>query len=61
MNFIIALSESKGYLNIIIITDRLSKDVSLTALLNLEIETIIQNFIKNIFSFYEAFSAIVSD
>ena len=47
MHFIIALLENENYLNIIIITDRLSKDVSLTALLNLEIEMIIQSFIKN--------------
>ena len=32
--------KSKDYLNIIIITDRLLKDVSLTALLNLKIETV---------------------
>ena len=61
MDFIVALSESEGYSNIMIITNRLSKDVSLTALLNLEVETVIQSFIKNVFSFYEALSAIVSD
>ena len=61
MNFIVALSESKGYSNIMIITNRLSKDVSLTALLNLEIKIIVQSFIKNIFLFHEIFSAIVSD
>ena len=41
MNFIITLPESEDYSNIIVITDRLLKDVSLTALLNLEIEMII--------------------
>ena len=61
MNFIIALSENEGYSNIIIVTDRLSKDVSLTVLLNLEIKTVIQNFIKNIFSFHETPLMIVSD
>ena len=61
MNFIVALSESEGYLNIMIITNRLSKDVSLTALSNLKIETVIQSFIKNVFSLYEAPSVIVSD
>ena len=61
MDFIVALSESKGYSNIMIITDRLLKDVSLTALSNLKIKTVIQNFIKNIFSFHKAPSAIVSD
>ena len=61
MNFIVALSESEGYSNIIIITDRLSKDVSLTALLNLEVETVVQSFIKNVFSLHEAFLVIVSD
>ena len=61
INFIVALPESKGYSNIIIITDRLSKNVSLTALSNLEIKTVIQNFIKNIFSFHEASLMIVSD
>ena len=49
MNFIIALSESKGYSNIMIVTNRLSKNVLLTALSNLEIETVIQSFIKKYF------------
>ena len=61
MNFIVALPESEGYSNIIIVTDRLSKDVSLTALLNLEVKTVVQSFIKNVFSFYEAPSIIMSD
>ena len=61
MNFIVALSKSEGYSNIMIITDRLSKDISLTVLLNLEVKTIIQSFIKNVFSFYEASLVIVSD
>ena len=59
MNFIVALPESEDYLNIIIITDKLLKDVSLTALLNLKIKTVIQNFIKNVFLFHEAFLAIM--
>ena len=61
MDFIVALSESKGYLNIMVVTNRLSKDVSLTALLNLEVETVIQSFIKNVFSLHGASSVIVSD
>ena len=61
MNFIVALSESEGYSNIMIIINRLLKDVSLTALLNLEVETVVQSFIKNVFSLYEAFLVIVSD
>ena len=61
MNFIVALSESEDYSNIMIVTNRLSKDVSLTALLNLKIEMIIQNFIKNVFSLHEAPLMIVSD
>ena len=61
MNFIVALPESEGYSNIMVITDRLSKDVSLTALSNLKVETVVQSFIKNVFSFHKVFSAIVSD
>ena len=61
MNFIIALSESKDYSNIMIITDRLLKNISLTTLLNLEIEMIVQSFIKNVFSFHETSLMIVSD
>ena len=37
------------------------KNVLLAALSNLKIETVVQSFIKNVFSFYEAPSAIVSD
>ena len=61
MNFIVALPESKDYSNIIIITDRLSKDISLTILSNLKIETVVQSFIKNVFLLYKAPSVIVSD
>ena len=61
MNIIIALSESEDYLNIMIITDRLLKNVSLTALSNLEVETVIQSFIKNVFSLHKVSSLIVSD
>ena len=61
MNFIVALLKSKNYLNIIIITDRLLKDVSLTALSNLKIKMIIQSFIKNVFSLYKALSVIISN
>ena len=61
MNFIIVLSESEDYSNIIIIINRLLKDVSLTALLNLEIEMVVQSFIKNVFSLYKISLAIVSD
>ena len=49
MNFIVILSESKDCLNIIIVTDKLLKDVLLAALSNLEIKTVVQNFIKNVF------------
>ena len=61
MNFIVALSESKDYSNIMIVTNKLLKNVSLTALLNLEIETVIQSFIKNVFLFHKTSSAIMSD
>ena len=61
MNFIVTLSESKDYSNIMIITDKLLKNISLITLLNLEIETIIQNFIKNVFLFHETSLMIVSD
>ena len=61
MNFIIALSENEDYSNIMIVINRLLKDVSLTALLNLKIKMIIQSFIKNIFSLYKAPLVIVSD
>ena len=61
MNFIVVLSESEDYLNIIIVTDRLLKNVSLTALSNLEIKTVVQSFIKNIFSLYKAPLMIVSN
>ena len=61
MDFIIALPESEDCSNIMVITDRLSKNVSLAALSNLKIEMIVQSFIKNVFLLYEAPSAIVSD
>ena len=61
MNFIIALLKNEGYLNIIIVINRLLKNVLLTILLNLEIKMVVQSFIKNAFSFHEVSSAIVSD
>ena len=59
MNFVVALLESEDYSNIIIIINRLLKDVSLTVLSNLEIKTVIQSFIKNVFSFHETPSVIM--
>ena len=41
IDFIVVLLESEGCLNIIVITNRLSKDVSLAALLNLEVEMVV--------------------
>ena len=61
MNFIITLPESESFLNIMIVTDKLLKNVLLTVLLNLKIKTSVQSFIKNVFSFYEVPSVIVSD
>ena len=43
------------------VTDRLSKDVSLAALLNLEVKMVVQSFIKNVFSLHGAPLVIVSD
>ena len=41
MNFIVALLKSEDCLNIMVITDKLLKDVSLAVLLNLKIEMIV--------------------
>ena len=61
INFIVVLLKSENCLNIIIIIDKLFKNVSFAVLSNLEIEIIIQSFIKNVFSLYGAPSVIVSD
>jgi hypothetical protein len=42
IDFIIELPESEGYINIIIITDRLSKGVVADGLDNLEAKTVIK-------------------
>jgi hypothetical protein len=61
MDFITDLPESEGCTNLMVVTDRLSKDVVLIALPNLEVETVARAFIKHVVAYHWLPTAIVSD
>jgi hypothetical protein len=61
MDFIINLPESRGCTYLMVITDRLSKDVVLAPLPNLETETVAWAFIEKVVAYHWFPDAIVSD
>ena len=61
MNFITSLPESKGCTVLLIITDRLSKDIVLILLPNIDTETITWAFIKYVAVYHWLPDAIVSN
>ena len=61
MNFIIKLSFSKSCINIMMITNRLSKNVIFILIKNIKIEMITQIFITWIYQFYRFFNAMITD
>ena len=61
IDFITDLPESEGCTNLMVVTDRLSKDVVLVALPNLEVETVAKAFIKHVVAYHWIPTAIVSD
>jgi hypothetical protein len=61
MDFITDLPESEGCTNMMVVTDRLSKDVVLVALPNLDVETVAWAFIKHVVAYHWLPKAIVSD
>ena len=61
MDFITELPESKGNTNLMVVTDRLSKDVILIPLANLRAETVADAFIHDVVAYHWFPDAIVSD
>lgn len=61
MDFIVDLPESQGYRHLMVITDRLSKDLVLAPLPNLEVETVARKFIERAVAYHWLPDAIVSD
>ena len=61
MNFIIKLSLSESCINIMMITDRLSKNVIFILIKNIEIKTIAWVFITWVYQFHRLFNAIITD
>ena len=61
MDFITDLPESEGCTNLMVVTDRLSKDIVLIALPNLDVETVAWAFIKHVVAHHWLPKAIVSD
>jgi hypothetical protein len=61
MDFITDLPESEGCTNMMVVTDRLSKDVVFIALPNLDVETVAWAFIKHVVAYHWLPKAIVSD
>jgi len=61
MDFVGPLHESDMAKYIMVVTDRLSKDVALSALPDLEVETVSKAFIKDVYAHHGPPTAIVSD
>jgi len=61
MDFIEGLPESNGCTNLLVITDRLSKDVVLIPLENITAEHVANNFLKHVVAYHWLPDAIVSD
>lgn len=61
MDFIEGLPESNGCTNLMVITDRLSKDVVLVALKDVTAETVADNFLRYVVAYHWLPDAIVSD
>jgi transposase InsO family protein len=61
MDFVTGLPESDGCSNLMVVTDRMSKDVVLVALPNIETETVVWAFIKHVVAYHWLPDAIVSD
>ena len=61
MDFFADLPESEGCTNLMVVSDRLSKDVVLIALPNLEVEIVARAFIKHVVAYHWLPTAIVSD
>ena len=61
MNFIIKLSFSESCINIMMMTNRLSKNVIFILTKNIETETITWVFITWVYQFHELFSAMITN
>ena len=61
MNFIIKLFLSESCINIMMMTNRLSKNVIFILIKNIEIKTITQIFITWVYQFHELFNAMITD
>ena len=61
MDFIVDLPLSNGFRHLIVVTCRLSKDVILIPLQNLETETVANAFIEKVVAYHWLPDAIVSD
>ena len=61
IDFITNLPESDGCTNLMVVTDRLSKDVILTGLLDLQTQTVAQAFIDRVVAYHWLPDYIVSD
>jgi transposase InsO family protein len=61
IDFVVDLPNSNGYTNIMVIVDRLTKLRHLIALESLDVETVVDAFIKNVFKLHGLPDTIVSD
>ena len=61
MDFIEGLPESEGCTNLMVVTDRLSKDVTLVHLKDTTAETVAENFLRYVVAYHWLPDAIVSD
>lgn len=61
MDFITDLPESEGCTILLVVTNRLSKDIVLIPLLNMDTKTVVWAFIRHVVAYYWLPDAIVLD
>jgi hypothetical protein len=61
MDFVTDLPLSNGYQNLMMVTDRLSKNVILIPLPNFEVETVADAFLERVVAYHWLLDYIVSD
>ena len=61
INFVVDLSNSNEYTNIMIVINKLIKLWYLIAFEFFDVETVVNVFIKNVFKLHELFDIIISD
>ena len=61
MNFVTGLPESEGYINLLVITNRLRKGVILEGMRTIEAEDVVRVLLRTFYRQYSLLTVIVTD